>query len=231
MKQSNKALVDEFLERVGGDVLASEHFRAIVRGMIKGHAGVYALYRNESLYYVGLATNLMSRVKHHLKDRHAGKWNRFSVYLTSNGEHIKSIESLLLRIINPKGNRVQGRLPGARDLKKDLNRKVSDQQADERARLLGGNLARVRRRKKAASAKGSVVLAGSVDRLIRLRADYKGQRYLASLRKDGYVSYGGELFSSPSAAAKAVVGRASNGWRFWRYKKGAEWVHLAQLRT
>jgi hypothetical protein len=179
---------------------------------------------------VGLATNLMARVKHHLKDRHAGKWNRFSVYLTNNDEHIKPIESLLLRIINPKGNRVKGRLPGSRDLKKELNRKVSDHQADERARLLGGALAQNRRRKKAASAKGSVVLAGSVDRLIRLRADYKGVRYLASLRKDGHISCGGELYASPSAAAKAIVGRAANGWRFWQYKKGAQWVPLAELR-
>jgi hypothetical protein len=230
MKNTKDILVSEYLERVGGDVLASEHFRSIVRGMIKGHAGVYALYKNEGLYYVGLASNLMGRVNLHLKDRHAGKWNRFSVYLTSNGEHIKSIESLLLRIINPKGNRVQGRLPGARDLKKELNRKVSEQQADERARLLGGTLARNRRRKKAASAKGSVVLAGSVDRLIRLRADYKGERYLASLCKDGYVSYAGGRYASPSAAAKAVVDRAANGWRFWQYKKGAQWVPLADLR-
>lgn len=231
MASAKDTLVSEYLERVGGDVLASEHFRAIVRGMIKGHAGVYALYKNESLYYVGLASNLMGRVNHHLKDRHAGKWNRFSVYLTSKGEHIKPIESLLLRIINPKGNQVQGRLPGAVDLKKELNRQVSEQQADERARLLGGVLARNRRRKKAASAKGSVVLAGSVDRLIRLRADYKGERYLASLRKDGHISYAGELYASPSAAARALLGRGGvNGWRFWHYKKGTQWVPLAELR-
>jgi hypothetical protein len=171
----------------------------------------------------------MGRVNHHLKDRHAGKWNRFSVYLTSRGEHIKPIESLLLRIINPKGNRVQGKLPGAVDLKKELNRQVSEQQADERARLLGGVLARNRRRKKTAAAKGSLVLAGLVERRLTLRADYKGQRYLAALRKDGYISCGGELYPSPSAA-KAIVGRAANGWRFWQYKKGAQWVPLAELR-
>jgi hypothetical protein len=231
MKNAKDTLVSEYLERVGGDVLASEHFRAIVRGMIKGHAGVYALYKNESLYYVGLASNLMGRVNHHLKDRHAGKWNRFSVYLTSNGQHIKPIESLLLRIVNPKGNRVPGRLPGAPDLKKELNRQVSEEQADERARLLGGVLARNRRRKKTAATKGSLVLAGLVERRLTLRADYKGQRYLAALRKDGYVSYGGELYPSPSAAARAIVGRAANGWRFWQYKKKAgQWVPLAELR-
>jgi hypothetical protein len=32
------------------------------------------------------------------------------------------------------------------------------------------------------------------------------------------VSYARELYGSPSAAAKAVVGRAADGWRFWRYK-------------
>lgn len=83
--------------------------------------------------------------------------------------------------------------------------------------------------KKAASAKGSVLLAGSIDRRVVLRADYKGERYLATLRKDGQVSYARELYGSPSAAAKAVVGRAANGWCFWRYKKGAQWVARGEL--
>lgn len=224
-------LVSEYLERVGGDVLESDHFRSIVARMIRGHAGVYALYKDERLYYVGLATNLMGRVKHHLKDRHAGKWNKFSVYLTTAGDHIKPIESLLLRIIDPKGNRVKGRLPGAHDLKRDLNRKVSEHQADERARLLGGSIARNRRRKKAASGKGTVVLAGVVEKRILLRADYKGKRYTATLRKDGYISYGGHLYESPSAATVSIVKRGANGWRFWKYKKAGEWVELTELRA
>lgn len=47
----------------------------------------------------------MTRVNHHLKDWHKGKWDRFSVYLTNDDEHIKPLESLMLRIINPKGNK------------------------------------------------------------------------------------------------------------------------------
>lgn len=230
VKKNADGLVREYLERVGGDVLESDHFRSIVAGMIKGHAGVYALYKNERLYYVGLATNLMGRVKHHLKDRHAGKWNRFSVYLTTAGDHIKPIESLLLRIIDPQGNRVKGRLPGAHDLKRDLNRKVSAHQADERARLLGGTFAKDRRRKKAASGNGTLVLAGSVERRLILRADYKGQRYSAALRKDGHISYQGKLYESPTAAAKAVVARPVNGWSFWKYKAADGWVQLGELR-
>lgn len=66
---------------------------------------------------------------------------------------------------------------------------------------------------------------------MRLRADYKGERYLASLRKDGHISYAGSLYASPTAAAKAVLGRGGvNGWAFWQYKKGAQWVPLGELR-
>jgi hypothetical protein len=230
LKSKKDILVSEYLERVGGDVLESEHYRSIVAGMIKGHAGVYALYKDERLYYVGLATNLMGRVKHHLKDRHTGKWNRFSVYLANNDGHIKPLESLLLRIINPTGNRVKGRLAGARDLKKELNNKVAAHHADERARLLGGALARNRRRRKAASGNGTLVLAGSVERRMSLRADYKGYRYTGTLRKDGHISYDGNLYKTPTAAAKAVVGRTVNGWQFWHYKNGSQWVPLSGYR-
>lgn len=228
--KAKDTLVREYLEGVGGVVLEDPHYRSILASMIRGHAGVYALYKDERLYYVGLATNLMNRVKHHLKDRHTGKWNRFSVYLTTIGDHTKPIESLLLRIVNPVGNRVRGRLPGAQDLKKELNHRVSEHQADERARLLGGPLVGKRRRHKTAAAKGSLVLAGSIERRMQLRAEYKGERYQATLRKDGHVSYDGALYKSPSAAARAVVGRAANGWRFWSFRKGRVWVPLGDLR-
>jgi hypothetical protein len=223
-------LVSEYLERVGGDVLEDGHYRSILGAMIRDHAGVYALYKDERLYYVGLASNLMGRVKHHLRDRHAHRWNRFSVYLTSKGEHVKPIESLLLRIVDPIGNRVTGRLPGARDLKRELNRQVSSHQARERAHLLGDEHARRRLRRKAASVRGSDALAGMFDRRQVLRANYKGKRHIATLRKDGQVAYGGRVYESPSAAGQAIVGRAINGWHFWWFRRDGEWVRLRELR-
>lgn len=66
-------IVTEYLERIDGRVLA-EH-QPNIKSIIKGYAGVYALYKRDKLYYVGLATDLMSRVKTHLKDRHAGNGN------------------------------------------------------------------------------------------------------------------------------------------------------------
>lgn len=59
---------------------------------------------------------------------------------------------------------------------------------------------------------------------------FASKRYMASLRKDGHISYKGKLYESPTAAARAVVGRAANGWSFWHYKSGAEWVRLQEMR-
>jgi hypothetical protein len=64
-----------------------------------------------------------------------------------------------------------------------------------------------------------------------LRAVYKDKIYRATLRKDGQIGYGGRLYSSPTAAAKAVLRRQCNGWGFWRYRKGPKnWVRLRELK-
>jgi hypothetical protein len=81
------ALVCQQLESVSSVVL--EEYQDIIRHYIRGRNGVYALYKGEKLYYVGLATNLRGRLKQHLKDRHKGLWDRFSVYLTIGEHHIK----------------------------------------------------------------------------------------------------------------------------------------------
>ncbi|MCO5096631.1 MAG: DUF2924 domain-containing protein [Rhodocyclaceae bacterium] len=222
------SIVRGFFERVSWKVL--DKYRPIVKQMIRGHAGVYALYKGERLYYIGLASNLMGRVNHHLKDRHAGKWDRFSVYLTTENAHIRPLEALMLRVINPAGNRVTGRLTGAQDMVRQLKRKMDDSQRNETASLLGGRFVTHRRRSKTRSSKGTLVLSGLVERSMRLVANYKGERYTASLRRDGHISYKGKLYDSPSSVAKVVIGRAANGWQFWTYRKGKAWVRLAELR-
>jgi|TARA_Y100000782_G_C10009509_1_gene192194 hypothetical protein len=74
--------------------------------------GIYALYDNHGLYYVGLTDfSLRHRIQTHTQDRHKGKWKRFSWYQIPDINHTKDIESIILRIINPKGNRVKGKLP------------------------------------------------------------------------------------------------------------------------
>lgn len=228
-KRAGNGFVRGYFERVSWKVL--DKHRPIVKGMIRGHAGVYALYKGEKLYYVGLASNLMGRVNQHLKDRHQGKWDRFSVYLTTDNAHMRPLEALMLRVVNPAGNKVQGRLRGAQDMVRSLKRKMEEYQRDETASLLGGRFVKRRRRAKTRSAKGTLVLARLVERPMRLRASYKGVEYTASLRRDGHISYRGKLYDSPSSVGKVVRGRGTNGWWFWRYRNSrGEWVRLAELK-
>ena len=67
-------LVCQHLESISRSAL--EEHQDIVRQYVRGRQGVYALYRRGKLYYVGLATNLRNRLKHHLKDRHGLSWDR-----------------------------------------------------------------------------------------------------------------------------------------------------------
>lgn len=120
-----------FLEQVSWRVL--DEYREIIRDLIRRRSGVYALYKQDRLYYIGLASNLMGRVNGHLKDRHRGAWDRFSVYLTTERAHIKPLESLLLRIAKPAGNRVSGGFGRPINLYRSLHRAMSESDADRRA--------------------------------------------------------------------------------------------------
>ena len=230
MKQSTKnVIVREFVERISGRIL--EDYRRIIAEMIKGHAGVYALYKNDRLYYVGLANNLMGRVNHHLKDRHQGKWDRFSVYLTTESYYIRPLEALVLRIVDVDGNRVKGRLAGARDLIRPLARQITEFERDKTAGLLGTQAIRRRRLRKTRDTRGSLPLKGLLDRRLSLKGWYKGKEYSASLRRDGQIQYQRKLYDSPTAPARKIFRRSVNGWLFWHYKAGPKnWVPLADLK-
>ena len=135
-KRRQRKLVIGHLENISGDVL--DQYPSVIRALIKDKSGVYALYRNNSLYYVGLAKNLMGRLKAHTRDRHQRKWNRFSVYLTVRDEYIKELESLMIRVVGPRGNRRSGKLIASKVLRRDLNKAIKAHDADRRARLMGG---------------------------------------------------------------------------------------------
>ncbi len=134
---AHDALVTDYIERMSGDIL-DDRYRPQLAELIRGHSGIYALYKDDGLYYVGLAVDLMRRVDQHLKDRHRGAWNRFSVYLTQRDEHLKPLESLLLRVFKPSGNQQGGRLPGASDRKRALAQSMKRRDDDLRAVALGG---------------------------------------------------------------------------------------------
>jgi len=210
---------------------AFEDYPEVLREMIRGKSGLYSLYHKNTLYYVGLASNLMGRLKAHLKDRHDGRWDRFSVYLTREGSNLKELESLVLRIIRRSGNAVSGKLSGSQNLHSELNRKVKEIDANRRASILGGVVAQRRRKQRAKHNRGAAALAGVFERETRIIGLHKGTRHVAVVMRDGSIRYKSNHYPSPSAAAVAVVGGSCNGWQFWKFRnqKGV-WARLATIK-
>jgi GIY-YIG catalytic domain len=143
MAKKSSHLVCQHMERIPARAL--EQYEDIIREYIRGRHGVYALYKRDRLYYVGLASNLKSRLGHHLADRHKGLWDRFNVYLTNESAHIKELESMVLRITKPKGNSVNGKFPKSEDLKRQLKAEVKKRQQQELADLMGKKAAIAKR--------------------------------------------------------------------------------------
>jgi len=108
------------LEDIAREVL--ELRQDIIRQYVRHRQGVYALYRRGEIYYVGLASNLRSRLAHHMKDRHQDSWDRFSVYVTIGDSHIREMESLIIRILKPPGNKQKGKFANSEDLRRRFRR-------------------------------------------------------------------------------------------------------------
>lgn len=226
-----KPLVCQHLENITGDVLGK--YKDVIREYVKRRHGVYALYRKNRLQYVGLASNLRLRLGHHLRDRHAGTWDHFSVYLTVDDEHLRELESLVLRIASPKANKQKGKFSRSEDLRGRLRRQIAQFHRLEIERMLGAIGP-----KKAAKLKERITRNGRVPRLARyvsrrfqIRLTFKGKLHRAIVRSDGTINYRGKVFTSPSVAAAAIYKHAMDGWRVWKYQRAPGlWVPLDELR-
>lgn len=241
--RSKDKLFSQFLENISRSAL--EDYQHIIRKYVKGRHGIYALFRKNRLYYVGLATNLRSRLHHHLKDRHANTWDSFSVYLTVKDHHLRELEALLIRIATPNGNKQLGKLKHADNLYKTFKQDICDEQSKELGRLfckLQEKKEHPEPTKSKAMSKGRTPALGEyVTKRFHIRMNYKGKRYIAHVRKDGTIAFAsesaeankfeGRIFNSPSLAGKAVAGHAMNGWWCWYYERSpGEWVQLKELR-
>jgi hypothetical protein len=75
------------------------------------------------------------------------------------------------------------------------------------------------------------VLEPFVSERFEIRLRYKGKLYKAIVRKDGSILCKGQSYNSPSLAAHAIKGRATNGWMNWHYERApGDWVALDTLR-
>jgi hypothetical protein len=146
-----------------------------------------------------------------------------------NSGHMKELESLLIRIVSPDGNRTGGRFATSKSLYPVLSRRMKELDADRQAEILGGAYAERRRKARATHLTGADALHGVGKR--QLCGWYKGEVFTARLRQDGQIRFGGRLYVSPSAAGAAILKRSCNGWAFWHYRDGGQWVPLSALRA
>ena len=228
----HKPLVSQHLEWVPRALL--QKYQQLVRAHVKGRHGVYALYRGERLRYVGLASNLRTRLGNHLRDRHSESWDRFSVYLTIDAGHLKELETLVLRIAQPVDNRQAGQFAISKDLLPILQSQMREGHRRTEEEFFGPRRpgrAPERKRARVETKKGLAALAPYISKPTRLRARNKGRIFRARVRADGMITFGGEIFRSPSGAAKAALGRSQDGWHFWKIENRPDgWVEIDILR-
>lgn len=137
MRQKSTSLFSQYLENVSRKLL--EEHGEIIRKYVRNRHGVYALYNKNELYYVGLASNLRTRLKHHLKDRHANTWDNFSIYLTIGDQHLRELEALLHRIAMPNGNKQKGKFRYTQDLTRTFRDDLKAYHTRELHEYFGGN--------------------------------------------------------------------------------------------
>ncbi len=127
-KRSHKgALIKGMSQALPADLLKEPGFKDGLDEIMRGYAGVYALYKKKKLYYVGLASNLYWRIRGHTKNKHRGKWDSFAIFRINRVNYLKDIETLLLNVADPPGNSVSGHLHRDSDLTRVLRRIQSEQ--------------------------------------------------------------------------------------------------------
>ncbi|MGD0589942.1 MAG: GIY-YIG nuclease family protein [Bacteroidota bacterium] len=238
-KKKRRGLIKGNLERISSRVFDLYHDE--ITELVGKHHGVYALYKKNRLYYVGLANNLKSRVKHHLRDRHAKKWDTFSLYLIRNVNYLRELESLLVHIAEPTGNIMRGRFTKSVNLLKTLEEMMEERDKRQRETILAGARGKRHRKHKplhrkspkkiGERKKGVPVLKGMFGPSTVLKAKFKGKEYSAEVDQDGKIHFDGKVFNSPSMAAMHLTIGAKDGWHFWKYQNNAgAWVTINALR-
>ena len=84
-KKISRSLVIKQLENVPKEVF--KKYFSLIKELGGSAPGIYALYDDNQLYYVGKATDLRKRVNQHLRDRHYASWTHFSLYLVKKFFH------------------------------------------------------------------------------------------------------------------------------------------------
>ena len=181
--KKSKSIFKESLENISRN-LFRDHSE-IITDLIGDSSGIYALYDDNELYYVGRASDLKRRVNQHLNDRHDSQWTHFSVFLIKRADYINDIESLLIRIAEPVGNRVKPKGRDSKQLLMRLKAMLSRKHKEEVNELISGRKSKIS--SKAKSRKETLV--GMVSRRTPIYKTYKGKEYKAILTPAGKISF------------------------------------------
>jgi len=125
-KMKRGSLIKHLLENVKKESL--QLISKELREVFRKKSGIYALYRGDRLVYVGLTTNLYWRVQGHTKSKRL-IWDNFSIFIVKNLKYLRDLETGIVRIARPKGNRIEGRVPDHHFLKRILKFKVKQKRS------------------------------------------------------------------------------------------------------
>ena len=121
-KTSKGALVKSFAQNINAQFL--EQHGDTVKLVIGKKSGVYVLTNDDAPYYIGLASNLPSRLAGHIRDKHAGNWDRFHFFAIGKKKYLKDVETILIRVARPPGNRQKGSFGKHRNLRSILLKEI-----------------------------------------------------------------------------------------------------------
>ena len=119
-KSTKGALIKGMSKLLPAEMLDDPSFEQGLKDIMKGYSGVYAPYRRNNLYYIGLTRNLHGRIRRHREDRHANKWDSFIIFRIKRVDYLKDVETLLIRIADPPGNISKGNVPRDANLNRVL---------------------------------------------------------------------------------------------------------------
>jgi len=127
-KSTKGALIKGMSKRLPAEILDEPSFEQGLAQIMRGYSGIYALYKRNRLYYVGLTKNLQARLNTHYKKKHVGRWDSFVIFRIKRVDYLKDIETLLLQVAEPPGNSVMGHVPRDANLNRILKRIQREQE-------------------------------------------------------------------------------------------------------
>jgi len=130
-KRSSKGILLKGMSgRLPSRILENSMFRKRLYDIMHRYAGIYALYKGNTLYYTGLTRNLFGRINWHLKDRHAGKWDHFIIFRIKRVPYLKDIETLVHHLVDTRGNKSKGKVPRDADINRILRDELRERERD-----------------------------------------------------------------------------------------------------